>query len=200
MAVISRGQITLTDLTDQRPARMDLKTSLSIIQKEFNGKFEPNYIASGTSIGEVPESGQIITPTVYFGNEEVSYEKYYFSIIYNCSDTGDNVDYKYDPDNEIPQDGSTFVDRYGRLHFNRNLTQTTVIEVEIPELIDEATGVLYSSISEEISLSKVDYKSGYGAYIESKDGRYDFKKESASPIELEAKLFYGFKLTIVFGE
>lgn len=191
MAVISRGQITLTDLTDQRPARMDLKTSLSIIQKEFNGKFEPNYIASGTSIGEVPESGQIITPTVYFGNEEVSYEKYYFSIIYNCSDTGDNVDYKYDPDNEIPQDGSTFVDRYGRLHFNRNLTQTTVIEVEIPELIDEATGVLYSSISEEISLSKVDYKSGYGAYIESKDGRYDFKKEGASPIELEAKLFYG---------
>ena len=64
MAIIESGQIELIDLTDGRPALFSLNTSLSKIQIENNGSYSPDY-----------SSGQVITPVLYIGQDEVGIQE-----------------------------------------------------------------------------------------------------------------------------
>lgn len=183
MAKIGSAQITLADLTDERPARLDLATSLRIIQAQTGTVYDPDY-----SIGE----GQVITPSLFFGHSEVAPEKYLKEIYYNCSDEGDEKDYRYDPDFQPDENRNiSYVDNLGRFHLRRNLNDSIVIEANINKVIDEQTGVEYSSFSERITLYKVSYESGYSAFIISEDGRYDFEGDNSNSITLISKLYYG---------
>lgn len=71
MGLLSNGNITLVDLTDNRSATLYLSTSLSKIQVESEGIYQPDY-----SQGD----GQVITPSLYFGQTEANFNEIIYKI------------------------------------------------------------------------------------------------------------------------
>lgn len=172
MAKLGSGQITLTDLTDIRPARMDLAASLGSIQSQVGEVYDPDY----------EKSNQVITPTVFFGNEEAEVKTYYDKIVYNYNEK----EYKYSGIFSVP----IYVDKNGSLVIKENLIKSGVVKATIPSLTD-TKGLEYTNISETFDLHKVSYDSGYQLWIESKDNRYDFSSSSTSDITLSFKAYSG---------
>lgn len=194
MARLGTGRITLTDLTDVRPAKMDLATSLETLQSQSGKAYSPDY-----ALGE----GQVIIPSVFFGNEELASGDYRDKIIYNCSDLGDNVDFKwggavdnngnpYETEiiNGYPAYKSTYVDDEGCLHIRRNLEKSFVVEARVEDITDPKTGVIQPSINEAITLKKISVGTGYQLFIESTDNRWDFEVGGEQDIELTYKVYY----------
>jgi hypothetical protein len=64
--VVARSQITLVDLNDSRPMSLTLKANRSTTQvyNVNSGIYEPDY----------SKDPIIITPTLFFGNEDVSHK------------------------------------------------------------------------------------------------------------------------------
>lgn len=195
MAKLGTGRITLADLTDERPAKMDLATSLETLQSQTGTAYSPDY-----SLGD----GQVIIPSVFFGNEELASGEYRDKIVYNCSDLGDKVDFKYggavdDNGNKYESTEtingyktykSTYVDDEGCLHICRNLDKSFVVEARIENITDTKTGVTQLSISEAITLKKISAGTGYQLFIESQDNRWDFEVGGEADIILTYKVYY----------
>ena len=170
MGLLGYDSITITDITDVNPIRLDLTSSQPIYQTKRAGeKYEPDYTISPL----------IITPSLYFGTEEVSLEKYKNKI-------------KFYINEEIITNTETIYVENACLYIKENLIRNTQIKAVINNITDDRTNVEYESISESLSFYLLSYdSSGYTAFIESNNGRYDFSNADSSPITLTARLFLG---------
>ena len=75
MSLLGKSSITITDITDVNPIRLDLASSQPIYQTKRVNDYEPDYTSSPL----------IITPSLYFGQEEVNREKYTNKITINTT-------------------------------------------------------------------------------------------------------------------
>ena len=170
MGLLGYDSITITDITDVNPIRLDLTSSQPLYQtKKAGEKYEPDDTISPL----------IITPSLYFGTEEVSLEKYKNKI-------------KFYINEEIITNTKTIYVENACLYIKENLIRNTQIKAVINNITDDRTNVEYESISESLSFYLLSYdSSGYTAFIESNNGRYDFSNADSSPITLTARLFLG---------
>lgn len=170
MSLLGQDSITITDITDVNPIRLDLTSSQPIYQTKKTGEnYEPDYTASPL----------IITPSLYFGTREVSEEEYRDKIeFYINGILIENTEEIY-VENSI-------------LYIKQNLTSNIKIETIIRNITDSQTKVTYEEIKNFISFYYLSYdSSGYTVFIDSQDGRYDFSANNSGPITLEAHLFAG---------
>lgn len=165
MGLLSNGNITLVDLTDSRSATLYLSTSLSRTQVESEGSYQPDY-----SLGD----GQVITPSLYFGQ-----------------DKEDNFKISYFINNNeiISEEGSIYV-KNKNLYIKENLTENKLITAIVKDITDSSTGILYNQIESQIELVKVSNpKENFFPLIE-----YDrtvFSNERPENITLKAVLYKG---------
>ena len=169
MSLLGKNSITITDITDVNPIRLDLASSQPIYQTKRANGYEPDYTSSPL----------IITPSLYFGQEEVNREKYTNKITFYI--------------NGAPVvDTETIYVENTKLYIKENLRENTQIKAVISYITDDRTNVEYDTISESLSFYLLSYaSSGYTAFIESNDGRYDFSNSNSGPITLVARLFLG---------
>ncbi len=169
MGLLGKDSITITDITDVNPIRLDLTSSQPIYQTKRASGYEPDY-ASGPLI---------ITPSLYFGQEEVNREKYIDKITFYINGA------------LVVNTGAIYVENT-KLYIKENLNQNIKIEAVIENIIDERTKVEYERVSESLSFYLLSYdSSGYTAFIDSNSGRYDFSASNSNPITLSAHLYLG---------
>lgn len=165
MGLLSNGNITLVDLTDTRSVTLYLSTSLSKTQVESEGSYQPDYSL---------EDGQVITPSLYFGQDK----KDDFEISYFINN------------NEIiSEEGSIYV-KNKNLYIKENLTENKLITAIVKDITDPSTGILYNQIESQIELVKVSNpKENFFPLIE-----YDrtvFSNDKSENIILKAVLYKG---------
>lgn len=169
MGLLGKDSITITDITDVNPIRLDLASSQPIYQTKRASGYEPNY----------ENNSLIITPSLYFGQEEVNREKYIDKITFYINGV------------LVVNTGTIYVENT-KLYIKENLNQNIKIEAVIENIIDERTKVEYERVSESLSFYLLSYdSSGYTAFIDSNSGRYDFSASNSSPITLSAHLYLG---------
>lgn len=169
MGLLGKDSITITDITDVNPIRLDLTSSQPIYQTKRASGYEPDYTSSPL----------IITPSLYFGQEEVNREKYIDKITFYINGA------------LVVNTGTIYVENT-KLYIKENLNQNIKIEAVIENIIDERTKVEYERVSESLSFYLLSYdSSGYTAFIDSNSGRYDFSASNSSPITLSAHLYLG---------
>lgn len=169
MGLLGKDSITITDITDVNPIRLDLTSSQPIYQTKRASGYEPDYTSSPL----------IITPSLYFGQEEANREKYIDKIIFYINGT------------LVVNTGTIYVENT-KLYIKENLNQNIKIEAVIENIIDERTKVEYERVSESLSFYLLSYdSSGYTAFIDSNSGRYDFSASNSNPITLSAHLYLG---------
>ena len=119
MGLLGYDSITITDITDVNPIRLDLTSSQPIYQTKRAGeKYEPDYTISPL----------IITPSLYFGTEEVSLEKYKNKI-------------KFYINEEIITNTETIYVENACLYIKDNLIRNTQIKAVINNITDDRTNV-----------------------------------------------------------
>lgn len=169
MGLLGKDSITITDITDVNPIRLDLTSSQPIYQTKRASGYEPDYTSSPL----------IITPSLYFGQEEVNREKYIDKITFYINGV-------------LVVNTETIYIENTELYIKENLNQNTKIEAVVENIIDERTKVNYERVSESLSFYLLSYdSSGYTAFIDSNNGRYDFSSANSSPITLSAHLYLG---------
>lgn len=170
MSLLGQDSITITDITDVNPIRLDLASSQPIYQTKKTGEnYEPDYTVSPL----------IITPSLYFGTREVSEEEYRDKIEFYINGV------------LIENTEEIYVEN-SRLYIKQNLTGNIKVEAIIRNITDTTTKVTYEEIKNSISFYYLSYdSSGYTIFIDSQDGRYDFSANNSDPITLEAHLFIG---------
>ncbi len=169
MSLLGKSSITITDITDVNPIRLDLASSQPIYQTKRVNDYEPDYTSSPL----------IITPSLYFGQEEVNREKYTNKITFYINGA------------PVVNTETIYVENT-KLYIKENLRENTQIKTVISYITDDRTNVEYETISESLSFYLLSYdSSGYTAFIESNDGRYDFSNSNSGPITLVARLFLG---------
>lgn len=169
MGLLGKDSITITDITDVNPIRLDLASSQPIYQTKRASGYEPDYTSSPL----------IITPYLYFGQEEVNREKYIDKITFYINGV-------------LVVNTETIYVENTELYIKENLNQNTKIEAVVENIIDERTKVNYERVSESLSFYLLSYdSSGYTAFIDSNNGRYDFSSANSSPITLSAHLYLG---------
>lgn len=169
MGLLGKDSITITDITDVNPIRLDLASSQPIYQTKRASGYEPDYTSSPL----------IITPSLYFGQEEVNREKYIDKITFYINGA------------LVVNTGTIYVENT-KLYIKENLNQNIKIEAVIENIIDERTKVEYERVSESLSFYLLSYdSSGYTAFIDSDSGRYDFSASNSNPITLSAHLYLG---------
>lgn len=166
MAIIESGQIELIDLTDGRPALFSLNTSLSKIQIENNGSYSPDY-----------SSGQVITPVLYIGQDEVEIQEIKYFI-------GEDEYASKDPEDEI------YIDENHRLIIKKNLNDSIIVRAEIERIV--FGGATYENLEAQVELTKISSSSGYYAVL--KADRNAFTTADTSDITIEACLYNGLTL------
>lgn len=169
MGLLGKDSITITDITDVNPIRLDLTSSKPIYQTKRASGYEPDYTSSPL----------IITPSLYFGQEEVNREKYIDKITFYINGA------------LVVNTGTIYVENT-KLYIKENLNQNIKIEAVVENIIDERTKVNYERVSESLSFYLLSYdSSGYTVFIDSDNGRYDFSSANSSPITLRAHLYLG---------
>lgn len=169
MGLLGKDSITITDITDVNPIRLDLTSSQPIYQTKRANGYEPDYTSSPL----------IITPSLYFGQEEVNREKYIDKITFYINGA------------LVVNTGTIYIENT-KLYIKENLNQNVKIEAVIENIIDERTKVEYERVSESLSFYLLSYdSSGYTAFIDSEDGRYDFSASNSGSITLRAHLYLG---------
>lgn len=170
MSLLGQDSITITDITDVNPIRLDLASSQPIYQTKKTGEnYEPDYTVSPL----------IITPSLYFGTREVSEEEYRDKIEFYINGV------------LIENTEEIYVEN-SRLYIKQNLTDNIKVEAIIRNITDTSTKVTYEEIKNFISFYYLSYdSSGYTIFIDSQDGRYDFSANNSNSITLEAHLFIG---------
>ena len=157
MSLLGKSSITITDITDVNPIRLDLASSQPIYQTKRANGYEPDYTSSPL----------IITPSLYFGQEEVNREKYTNKITFYINGA------------PVVNTETIYVENT-KLYIKENLRENTQIKAVISYITDDRTNVEYDTISESLSFYLLSYdSSGYTAFIESNDGRYDFSNSNA---------------------
>ena len=171
MGLLGKDSITITDITDVNPIRLDLASSQPIYQTKRASGYEPDYTSTSSPL--------IITPSLYFGQEEVNREKYIDKITFYINGV------------LVVNTGTVYVENT-KLYIKENLKQNIKIEAVIENIIDERTKVEYERVSESLSFYLLSYdSSGYTAFIDSDSGRYDFSASNSNPITLSAHLYLG---------
>ena len=169
MGLLGKDSITITDITDVNPIRLDLASSQPIYQTKRASGYEPNYESNSL----------IITPSLYFGQEEVNREKYIDKITFYINGV-------------LVVNTETIYVENTELYIKENLNQNTKIEAVVENITDERTKVNYERVSESLSFYLLSYdSSGYTAFIDSNNGRYDFSSANSGPITLSAHLYLG---------
>ena len=170
MSLLGQDSITITDITDVNPIRLDLTSSQPIYQTKKTGEnYEPDYTVSPL----------IITPSLYFGTREVSEEEYRNKIEFYI-------------DGILIENTEEIYVENSSLYIKQNLTGNIKVEANIRNITDTTTKVTYEEIKNSISFYYLSYdSSGYTVFIDSKDGRYDFSANNSNRIILEAHLFAG---------
>lgn len=170
MSLLGQDSITITDITDVNPIRLDLTSSQPIYQTKKTGEnYEPDYTISPL----------IITPSLYFGTREVSEEEYRGKIEFYINGV------LIENTEEIYVENSS-------LYIKQNLTGNIKVEAIIRKITDTSTKVTYEEVKNFISFYYLSYdSSGYTVFIDNPDGRYDFSANNSNPITLEAHLFAG---------
>ncbi len=169
MGLLGKDSITITDITDVNPIRLDLASSQPIYQTKRASGYEPDYTSSPL----------IITPSLYFGQEEVNREKYIDKITFYINGV-------------LVVNTETIYVENTELYIKENLNQNIKVEAVIENIIDERTKVEYERVSESLSFYLLSYdSSGYTAFIDSEDGRYDFSSDKTDSIKLVAHLYLG---------
>lgn len=172
MSLLGQDSITITDITDVNPIRLDLTSSQPIYQTKKTGEnYEPDYTVNPL----------IITPSLYFGTREVNEEEYRSKIEFYINGVlVENTEEIY-VENSI-------------LYMKQNLTTNIKIEVIIRNITDTSTKVTYEEVKNSISFYYLSYdSSSYTALINSEYGRYDFSSDKSEPITLTAHLYDGIK-------
>ena len=171
MGLLGKDSITITDITDVNPIRLDLASSQPIYQTKRASGYEPDYTSTSSPL--------IITPSLYFGQEEVNREKYIDKITFYINGV-------------LVVNTETVYVENTKLYIKENLNQNIKIEAVIENIIDERTKVEYERVSESLSFYLLSYdSSGYTAFIDSDSGRYDFSASNSNPITLNAHLYLG---------
>ena len=171
MGLLGKDSITITDITDVNPIRLDLASSQPIYQTKRASGYEPDYTSTSSPL--------IITPSLYFGQEEVNREKYIDKITFYINGV-------------LVVNTETVYVENTKLYIKENLNQNVKIEAVIENIIDERTKVEYERVSESLSFYLLSYdSSGYTAFIDSDSGRYDFSASNSNPITLSAHLYLG---------
>ena len=148
MSLLGKSSITITDITDVNPIRLDLASSQPIYQTKRANGYEPDYTSSPLITIYINGAPVVNTETIYVENT--------------------------------------------KLYIKENLRENTQIKAVISYITDDRTNVEYDTISESLSFYLLSYdSSGYTAFIESNDGRYDFSNSNSGPITLVARLFLG---------
>lgn len=171
MGLLSNGNITLVDLTDNRSATLYLTTSLSKTQIETgNAKFEPDYSIAG---------GQVITPSLFFGSEAFNGE---YNVFYNIN--GKSI-VEYTEDYGFSQEGNV-------LYIRKNLIEASYFISAIIEkpIEDPITKIEYTNIQTQLELIKLhNAEENYLPLISYK--RDIFTDKNSSDIVLTANLYKG---------
>lgn len=170
MSLLGQDSITITDITDVNPIRLDLTSSQPIYQTKKTGEnYEPDYTVNPL----------IITPSLYFGTREVNEEEYRSKIEFYINGVLVENTEKIYVENSI-------------LYMKQNLTTNIKIEVIIRNITDTSTKVTYEEVKNSISFYYLSYdSSSYTTFIDSQDGRYDFSSNNSSDITLIAHLYSG---------
>ena len=170
MSLLGQDSITITDITDVNPIRLDLTSSQPIYQTKKTGEnYEPDYTVNPL----------IITPSLYFGIREVNEEEYRSKIEFYINGVLVENTEKIYVENSI-------------LYMKQNLTTNIKIEVIIRNITDTSTKVTYEEVKNSISFYYLSYdSSSYTTFIDSQDGRYDFSSNNSSDITLIAHLYSG---------
>lgn len=171
MGLLSNGNITLIDLTDNRSATLYLTTSLSKTQIETgNAKFEPDYSIAG---------GQVITPSLFFGSEAFNGE---YNVSYNIN--GKSIA-EYAEDYGFSQEGNV-------LYIRKNLIEASYFISAIIEtpIKDPVTKIEYTNIQAQLELTKLhNAEENYLPLISY--NRDIFTDKNPSEIVLTANLYKG---------
>ena len=136
MGLLGYNTISLTDLTDALPASLTLSSTLnSNTQIREGEKYIPDFTKE-----EI-----IITPSLFLGGTEIDYSRYNKQVFYQCGEQDENGEktYSYDGTELISND--IYVDRYGRLHYKKNLSNNITIEAFIKDFQD--SGITYTTIN-----------------------------------------------------
>ena len=182
MGLLGYDTISLTDLTDALPASLTLSSTLnSNTQIREGEKYTPDFT----------EEEIIITPSLFLGGTEIDYSRYNKQVFYQCGEQDKNgeITYSYNGTELINND--IYVDRYGRLHYKKNLSSNITIEAFIKDFQD--SGITYTTINvvNPITILFLTKDSGYSIFISSDDGREHFEEGQESPITLTAFLYNG---------
>ena len=136
MGLLGKDSITITDITDVNPIRLDLASSQPIYQTKRASGYEPDYTSTSSPL--------IITPSLYFGQEEVNREKYIDKITFYINGV------------LVVNTGTVYVENT-KLYIKENLNQNIKIEAVIENIIDERTKVEYERVSESLSFYLLSY-------------------------------------------
>lgn len=182
MGLLGYNTISLTDLTDALPASLTLSSTLnSNTQIREGEKYIPDFT----------EEEIIITPSLFLGGTEIDYSRYNKQVFYQCGEQDENgeITYSYSGTELISND--IYVDRYGRLHYKKNLSSNITIEAFIKDFQD--SGITYTTINvvNPITILFLTKDGGYSIFISSNDGREHFEEGQESPITLTAFLYNG---------
>ena len=172
MSLLGQDSITITDITDVNPIRLDLASSQPIYQTKRASGYEPDYETSPL----------MITPALYFGVIKAKEEDYRDKIKFYIN--GVQVTSVKNTDDIYVQDSV--------LYIKQNLTCNTKIEAIIKDITDKKTNVTYEHIETSLSFYLLSYEtSGFTAFIDSNSGRYDFSSANSDDITLTAHLYSG---------
>lgn len=132
MGLLGSGDITIIDITDNRPVTLTLSTSLSKTQVESEGSYQPDYSLNS----------QVITPSLYFGSEIFEGE---YEVSYTIN--GEKID-KYD--DKVSQEGNN-------LKIVANLTEASYFITATVEgsITDTVTNTTYENIQAQLELIKL---------------------------------------------
>lgn len=182
MGLLGYDTISLTDLTDALPASLTLSSTLnSNTQIREGEKYIPDFTKE-----EI-----IITPSLFLGGTEIDYSRYNKKVFYQCGEQNASGEITYSYNGTELTSNSIYVDRYGRLHYKKNLSSNITIEAFIKDFKD--SGITYTTINavNPITILFLTKDGGYSIFISSNDGREHFEEGQESPITLTAFLYNG---------
>ena len=137
--IISTGQITLVDLTDQRTSSLILQADKSRYQianvNESPTTYNPDWESQGNNL--------TITPVFFFGNDRVALNNSQIQYTIN----GEQINTKVDGDSEDPSNYKVFI-RNGNLIIKQNISsfgsqiqQLRIVATVLAGLVDTHTGL-----------------------------------------------------------
>lgn len=196
---VSYDDYTLTDLTETTPVSLVLKTNLDQnIQLKEGNLYTPNFDVAADDDDNDDDGELIVTPSFFRGTENLfngisSIDDVTENLYYEVGEVNSNGErtYKYgDPTSSVSP--KIYVDKYGKLHYKKNLTKNLTIEAYIlnyknKNASSETIGRIDALNPIEILL----LEQGKNQYVATITGREYFDEKNKENITLTAELYKG---------